>query len=885
MRWLNLLALKFRMLFNRRGAGEQLDAELRFHVENQIAENRAAGMSDVEARNAALRSFGNPALLRDQSRASWAWNWLESVWRDFYYSVRTLRRAPGFTAVAIIVMALGISANVALFTVVRSVLLKPLPFEDSDRLLMLYESRHGVRDHDGGIIHNSVSGGIFKEWKKYNQSFEQIAIVRTGEIELSGSAGQLPERLKGAVCSWEMFGTLGVHPVIGRDFGPADDSPTANSTVILSANLWKRRFASDPGILGHTIYLDSKPYTVIGIMPAWFQFPESSSEVWIAAFNYYSPGLVNAYDNHNFNVVGRLKPGVTEERATVDLAAISLRIHNANLDKPFVFDSAASRPLLEHIVGKIKQPLYVLLAATTCLLLIACLNVANLLVARAATRRKEMAIRTALGGGWLRLLRERLLESLVLTVAGGMAGLALAYGIVQWLVNTRQDLARVSTIHIDVVVALFTVAIIVFCALFSGLISALSASDKQTLCVLQESSRSVSGSGSRALLRRALVSIEIGLTVVLLIGAGLLIRSYERLRSTDVGAITDNVLTMRIALPSARYNTPESRANFYDALLTRVRALPGVETATFGMLVPGQGYGGDWGFTVPEHPPQPVGQGSTAIMRYADSQYFAALGIPILRGRTFDDSKRLDAADEVVISESLAKQYYPGEDPIGKHLKLFDTPPEVIVGIAGDTRFTIGEEPRPTQYHALRSGRCKGGTLAIRSKGDVEALALPVQRIINELDHQLPVSDVLTLDQVIGKSTLNESFNATLLLAFAVLATLLAAVGLFGVLSYVVAQRTTEIGIRMALGAQREQVLSRVMIDGLRPAIIGLVCGIAGGAAAVRLMRSMLYETQPLDPAVFAAVAFSLLTVAAIACAVPAWRASRLDTMQALRTE
>ena len=878
MRWWNLLAIKFRMLFGRREAGERLDAELRFHLDNQIAENRSAGMSDVEARRAALRSFGNPALLRDQSRASWAWNWLESVWRDFCYSSRTLRRTSGFTAVAVTVMALGIGANVALFTVVRSVLLKPLPFEDPDRLLVLYENPKGD-------VRNVVAGGIYREWKQFNQSFQRMAIERPGEDELSSASAQLPERLKSASVSWELFSTLGVHPALGRDFTAADDSPSADGTVILSANLWKRRFGSDPKIVGEIITLNSKPYTVIGVMPAWFSFPESSTELWTAVYHEGSPDMMNSIDGHNFYVIGRLKPGVNAALATADIAAISRRIHNQHLDKPFVFGSAVSRPLLEHIVGKIKQPLYVLLAATTCLLLIACLNVANLLVARAATRRKEMAIRTALGGGWLRLLRERLIESLVLTLAGGAAGLALAYGILQWLVSTRQDLARVDAIHLDSVVALFTVCIVVFCALFSGLISALSASDKQTLGILQESSRSISGSGHRALLRRALVSVEIGLTVVLLIGAGLLIRSYQRLRSTDVGSITDNVLTMRIALPSARYKTPESRANFYDALLARVRALPGVEAATFDTLMPGQGYGGDWGFTVPEHPPQPVGKGSTAIMRYADPQYFATLGIPLLRGRTFDEGKRLDAADEVVISDSLAKRYYPGEDPIGKHLKLADTPPELIVGIVADTRFLIGEEPGPTQYHALRSGKCKGGTLAIRSTGDVETLALPVQHIINELDHQLPVSDVLTLDQVIGKSTLNESFNATLLVAFAVLATLLAAVGLFGVLSYVVAQRTTEIGIRMALGAQREQVLGRVMIDGLRPAVLGLVSGIGCGAAAVRLMRSMLYQTQPLDPAVFAMVAFSLLTVAAISCAVPAWRASRLDPMQALRTE
>jgi len=876
MRLLNLLVMKTRMLFGRRKAVAQLDAEMRFHLENQIAENRAAGMGEDEARNSALRAFGNPALLREQARATWSWNWLESMGRDLRYSVRTLRRTPGFTSIAVVVMALGIGANVALFTVVRSVLLKPLPFADPGRLLALYE-----RPHDG--LYNSIAGGIFREWQRNNQSFEHMAVIQDSEYELSGANGQLPELIKGANCSWELLSTLGVRPALGRDFTASDDNPSAEGTVIMSWSLWQRRFGGDSAVLGRTINLNAKPYTVIGIMPAWFAFPYTSSQLWTPAFHDLPADLLAGYDNHNFSAVGRPKPGVTFAQATADLSAISLRIHNQHLDRPFIFRAASSQPLLEQMVGKLKQPLYVLLGATSCLLLIACLNVANLLVARAAARRKEMAIRTALGGGWLRLLRERLIESLVLSCAGGATGLAFAYGALLWFVRTRQDMARVDNIHIDFAVAAFTFGIILISALFSGLISAISANDKQTLSALQESSRTVHG--AQPLLRRALVSIELGLTVVLLIGAGLMLRSYERLRATNLGCITDNVLTMRITLPRSRYSTPAQRESFYDALLTRVRALPDVKTASFVTMVPGQGYWGDWGFTIPEHPPLAVGVGNTAIMRFADAGYFSALGIPFLRGRSFDDSQRLDRANQVVINEAFARRFFPNEDPIGKHIKLFSAQPEEIVGIVADTRFVIGEPPRPIQYHQLYNGSTRGGTLAIRSNHDVSTLALPVQRIIGELDHDLPVSDVLTMDQMLGKSTMNESFNATLLLAFAVLATLLAAVGLFGVLSYVVAQRTTEIGIRMALGAQREQVLGRVMFDGLRPALFGLAFGIGGAAAAVRLMRSMLYETQPLDPVVFAAVSGALLSVAAVACAVPAWRASRLDPMQALRTE
>ena len=880
MRWLDRLAMKLRMLFQRAGADASLGEELHFHIDRQIAENIAAGMSADEARYAAMRTFGNPTLLREETRATWSWNRLESLWRDVRFGFRALRRTPGFTAIAIIVMALGIGANVALFTVVRSVLLKPLPFADPDRLLSIYED--GKDFH-----HNVVAGGIYGEWRKFNQSFSHMAALQSGEYELSGAGGQLSERIKGALCSWELLTTLGVHPALGRDFYAADDSPSANATVILSWSLWQRRFGSDPGIVGRTIDLNAKPYTVIGVMPAWYAFPEPASQLWIPLYHDQPPSVIEKYDNHGLEVVGRLKPGVSASQATADLSAISLRIHNQHLDDPFVFKAATTRPLLEHIVGNLKRPLYVLLAATGCLLLIACLNVANLLVARAAARRKEMAIRTALGGGWLRLLRERLIESLLLSGAGGLAGLLLAYAALLWFEHTRQDMARIDGVQIDSVVAAFTIGIVAFSALFSGLISAFSANDKQTLSALQEGSRSVSGSSQRALLRRSLVSIEVGLTVVLLIGAGLLLRSYERLRSTSLGCITENVLTMRISLPAARYKTPDQRANFYDALLTRVRALPGVEADSFSTVVPGQGYWSDRFFHIPEHPPLPIGQGMTALMRSADAGYFSALGIPILRGHTFDSNQRLDHANEAIISQGLAQTFFPGEDPIGKHLQLQGQPPSVIVGIVGDTRYRIGESPKPTQYYPILAGgmNAAGGALAVRSSHDVEALAMPVQRIVNDLDPDMPVADVLTMDQMLGKSTLNESFNATLLLGFAILAMLLAAVGLFGVLSYIVTQRTTEIGIRMALGAQREQVLRRILFDGLRPALIGLIFGLAAGAATVRLMRSMLYETQPLDPAVFALVAATLLSVAALACTIPAWRASRLDPMQALRTE
>ncbi len=881
MRWLAQLRMRIQMLLVATRAATRLDDELTFHLDRQIAENIAAGMKPNEARYSALRTFGNPAVLRDQSRATWSWNGLESLLRDLRYAFRALRRTPGFTTIAIVVMALGIGANVALFTVVRNVILKPLPFKNPDRLLMLYED--SVRN-PGKPDFNVVAGGIYQEWKKQNHTFSDLALVGNTRVGLSGSSGQLPEKLNGAQFSWDLLPTLGVKPALGRNFVQSEDSPSANGTVLLSWGLWKRRFGGNPAIVNQSIFIDAAPYTVIGVMPAWFDFPRPGTQLWLPVSHERPMKTMTTLSNHTFEVVGRLKPGISEARAEADLSLISLHLHNANLSDPFVFRAANSRPLLEHMVGPIKPALYVLLAATTCVLLIACLNVANLLVARAAARRKDLAIRSALGGGWLRLTRERLMESLLLSSFGGAFGILLAYAALQWLVRTRHDMSRVESIHFDGVVAAFTAGVIILCALFSGLISAISARDATIIGTLHESSRALSGGRSRTSLRRVLLALQVGLTVVLLATAGLLLKSYERLRSTDMGCTTQNVLTLRTGLPDARYTKPAERANFFDALLDRIRSVPGVAAAGIVEAVPGQGYWGDTSFTILEHPPLPQGSGIWALNRAADPRYFEAMGIPITRGRTFNPSLRLKLANEIIVDQTFVDKFLPGEEPIGKHIHTNDKD-FVIVGVVGATRFEIGEDPKPIKYFSLESGEAPVVTIVIRSNQDVTQFALPVQRIVSDMDHDLAVSDILTMDQLLGKSTLDSSFNAILLTGLAVLSLILAAVGLFGVLSYIVAQRTGEIGIRIALGAQREQVLRLMLVDGMWPAIFGLILGLAAAGGAARLLRAMLYETRPLDPAVFAAVAATLLTVAAIACLVPAWRASRLDPIQALRTE
>jgi predicted permease len=530
------------------------------------------------------------------------------------------------------------------------------------------------------------------------------------------------------------------------------------------------------------------------------------------------------------------------------------------------------------------------LAATSCVLLIACLNVANLLIARAASRRREVAIRAALGGSRWRLIREQLTETLLLSALGGALGLVFAYFAIHWLLTVRKDLAREEAIHMDWVAVAFTVGVTVLSALLAGLIPALTSSGKAAFDALHESSRSHTSGQGKTHLRKLLLSLEVALTVVLLIGAGLLLKSYQKLRSSDMGCVTDNVLTMRLGLPEAHYGEPAQRVQFFDELVARLRSLPGVSAAALVNVAPGQGYGGDNIVTIPEHPPLPQGQLQIARRRFCDPGYFAALQIPIIRGRTFTDQERLDRADKVIISQLTADSFFPHEDAIGKHMVVdvgLDGNPRTyeIIGVVGDTRYLISMPPQPTMYFSMASGLNGRAVIIVRSQHDVTSLVIPVQQVVQSLDKDLPVAYVLTLNQLIGASTIEASFTSTLILAFAVLSLVLASVGLYGVLSYLVEQRTSEIGVRIALGARREQVLKLMLLDGLRPALIGLGLGLLGGAMASQLIRSMLYGVRPLDVTIFVAVAIVLTLVAAVSCLTPAWHASRLDPIRTLRVE
>jgi predicted permease len=881
MRWTDRVRMITHTLFGRKAAGEQLDAELRFHLEEQIAENRRAGMSETEARQAALRLFGNPTVLREQARDTWSWRWLESLARDTRHGIRRLMRTPSFAFTAILVLALGIGANIALFTVVNAVLLKPLPVAHQDRLVRIYEA-----SSDGSYQDNVVAGACFARWHEEAHSFVQMAIKRAATYNLSGS-GQLPEMVHAEQASSQLLSMLGVHPVVGRLFDANDDRPEANATVILSWGLWKRRYGGDPALIGRTLLVDAKPYTVIGVLPAWFRYPDTRVQMWTPLYHEWPGAYMQLYVAHNFDVVGELKPGVTLAQASAELNTIQRQIRLQNPDGP-VLDAVHLRPILDGEVRNVKRGLYALLAATGCLLLIASLNVANLLVARAASRGRETAIRTALGGSRVQLIRAQIIESLLLSAAGGAVGIALAYGAVQWLVNVRADLPRVDAIHIDGTTVLFAMGCIVLCGLLAGMLPALSTNDREVLRAMKESSWATGAGRGRARMRRLLLTAELGLTVVLLIAAGLLLKSYSVMRASNLGCATHDVLTMSLTQPRGLKSAPQLVA-FYQDLLGRVRQIPGVKAAAAATLLPGQGHQRDDTYTIREHPSLPKGQVLNATTCFVDPGYFQTMQIPLLTGRVFTAAERLERANKVVISRALAREHFGGEDPIGKHLDAHIFSIEAttfeIVGVVADTRELPAADPSSTIYYPLFAGTESSIELAVRTAGDPAAMAEPLKRTIATIDSDLPVADVMTMDEVIGQAAMETSFEATLLGAFAALSLVLAAVGLFGVLSFLVTQRTTEIGVRIALGARRGEVLRLVLLDGLRPALLGLVLGLVTAAAVTQLMRSLLTNTQPLDAMVYVVVSVVLLAVAALACLLPAWSASQLDPMQALRTE
>jgi predicted permease len=869
-----------------------VERELQSDLDLEEQEQRDHGVPPEEARYAALRSFGNLTLISEQTRAVWAWNGLENLLRDVRISVRTLFRSSGFSVLAVLVMALCIGAATSLFTVMRSVLLRPLPFRDPDRLVMIYENFRDAESNAQWSDKTPVAPADYLDWRAQTHGFEDMAAWYYFPPNLTGEHGELPEMVQAGGGSWNLFPLLGVNAAIGRTFTESEDRPGEN-VVLLTWSLFQRRFGGDSSIVNRQIHLNGKPYTVVGVLPKWFVYPDAEVQLW-TPYAGIGADVISHHEYHFSRVVARLRPDVSLASALSQVEAVQYQLHMQNLHAPVAAD-VISTTLIDDLAQDVKKPLIILLCAVGCMLLIGCLNVANLMVARSAARQREIAICSALGAKRITLIRIQLIESLLISMAGGITGVMLSLAATNWLVGIWKDLPTAQNVHPDGVVLAVACALIFGAALLAGLLPAISSTSKSAIAETSSrtSSHTAAGGQARTALRKTLLTVEIATTVVLLIAAGLLLKSFWRLRTTDVGCATDNVLTMRYSLPGKKYDSPTKVNAFNETLLERVRALPGVRAAALGSTVPGAGYGTDDLFTIPEHPAVAAGAMlPEALYRTADPGYFSALQIPLLSGRFFTDSDRTSAdrngrPKTVIISDQLMRQYFPGENPLGLHIhSMRGNADYEIVGVVGDTRYQVGQSDKVTTYFSLLSGdNSTGLTLVVRTSSDPLRISIPVQKVIAELDAQLPVSHVLTMEQIIEQSLGNASLSAGLVLGFAVMSLILASVGLYGVLSYLTIQRTGEIGVRMALGAQRGEVLRLMLGDGLRPAFYGLVLGLVASAATVRLIQSMLYGTKPLDPAVFASVAATLLAVAALACLVPAWRASRIDPMQALRTE
>jgi predicted permease len=870
-----------------------LQQEIEDFLTEETADNEARGMSPDEARRLARIKLGNPQKVRE---SLWTQNsplLLTHIGHDLKYAFRTLSRTPGFSIIAIAVMALCIGAATSLFTIVRSVLLRPLPFRDPARLVMVYEHFRGALGArpGGEFSYHPVAPADFYDWRSKTHGFEDMAIMRYAGYNLTGVRNELPESVGAAAGSSNLFSLLGVQPALGRDFTEADDQ-RGSAVVMLTWGVFQRRFAGDPKIVGSQIHLDGKPYTVAGVLPSWFAYPDAGVQLWVPYKADASSEMLQHHDWHGSKVVARVRPDVSLASAIAQVGAIQYQLHLQYPHDP-VAEDVATRSLNDDLAGDVKKPLTLMLSAVGCMMLIGCLNVANLLVARGAARQKEVAIRSALGAQRATLIREQMAESVLICAAGGVGGILLSLAATAWLAKTWKDLPTAESIRMDGAVIAFVCALMFAAALIAGLLPALSTTGRSMLKAHETSVRTGSSSVSRTALRKSLLTAEIAITVVLLVAAGLLLKAFERLRAADVGCVVDNTLTLQYNLPGKKYDTPEKLNGFNEALLAHVRAMPGVRGAALGTTVPGAGYSGSDEFTVKEHPPLRTSEDlPDALTRWADPGYFSALGIPLVSGRFFTSDERVARSYKVIVSRQLVQQYFAGENPIGKHLhfpgRAHDGAPDLmdweIVGVVGDILYQVGKEPKATAYFPILEGR-SNATLAVHAATDPLQFSVPVQKQIASLDPELPVSDVLTMNQIIGASLVNASLSATLVLAFAILSLILASVGLYGVLSYLTTQRTSELGIRMALGAQRDHLLQLMLMDGLRPALFGLGLGLVMSFAATRIFRSMLFGTKPLDPVVLSGVIATLLAVAVLACLAPAWRASRLDPMKALRGE
>lgn len=824
---------------------------------------------------------------------------METLAQDLRFALRQLMKHPGFTATAVLVLALGLGANTAIFTVVNAFMLRPLPYKDPARLMGLFE-RDPIITPEGDPF-NDVAPGNYLDWQKLSTSFEQIAAANDGGALNLSSPGNAfpPQRVNACTCSNNLFSTLGIAPVLGRGFRPDEDRWGAPRVAVIGYGLWQRRFGGSPGVIGKQIRLDGELHQVVGVMPQGFAFPYSTTEIWVPLLQNVTPEQQKKHDNHFLLVIGRLRPGVSVEAARAEIDGFARRYRRAHPNE-VSGQGGNVVPWQAYRVHDVRTSLLVLFAAVGCVLLIACVNVANLLLTRAAGRTREVAIREAIGASRSRIVRQLLTESVLLAFLGGSAGLLMAAFITEALVKHAPGANGIippGSLSADPLVFLFAFGIALATGVAAGLFPAMHSSRTDVAFSLKDTTRSSTASRSQGRFRNVLVGAEVALSLMLLLSAVLLLRSFSSLYRVNTGVRLDHTLTVGIEIPDPQDDRHEKVAAFLRQLDDRLQTIPGVISGGLVTCPPVGGHCNDWVFVIEGHP-LPPGQFLDALKRCADPGYFHAAGIPLIRGRTFTKQDGIGFDKDhprpgaIIISESLAKKFFGREDPLGQHI-TFDyngeakhaVPRYQVVGIVGDVVKTLDAKVEPTFYLPLFDGNADDIYIVLHTSVEPRSVTSALRQEIHRLNPDLPLFQVRTMDEVLGESAADRQFNMLLFSSFAGLALLLAAVGLYGVLSYSVSQRQSEIGIRLALGADASSVRALVLKQGMKPALIGIAAGLVGAIFAAQAMKTLLFGVTTSDPITFLIVPVILFCTTLFASYVPSVRATRIDPASALRIE